>query len=73
MTYGKYNNTREFTPSANILDPMPKALRFDTEESITLQAANSSVPVTINVIAGEILPVQTLKVIEASTVAHGLA
>lgn len=81
MTYGKYNNTtatpaREMfliTPSASILSPMPKALRADTEGTITFQAVDSATTVTVNVLPGEILPVQVLKVTAATATVHGLA
>ena len=81
MTYGKYNNTpstpaREFfliTPSANILNPAPKALRADTAGTITFQAIDSSASVTVNVLEGEILPVQAIKVTAATATVHGLA
>jgi hypothetical protein len=81
MTYGKYNNTtstpaREFfliTPSASILEPAPKALRADTEGTITFQAVDSPNTVTVNVLPGEILPVQVLKVTAATATVHGLA
>lgn len=80
MTYGKYNNTtstpaREFfliTPSADILDPAPKALRADSVGTITFQAVDSATTVTVNVQAGEILPVQAIKVTAATATVHGL-
>lgn len=81
MTYGKYNNTtatpaREFfliTPSANIISPQPKAIRADTEGTITFQAVDSTSTVTVNVLPGEILPVQVLRVTAATATVHGLA
>ena len=81
MSYGKYNNTtatpaREMfliTPSANILNPTPKALRANTAGTITFQALDSSSTVTVNVLPGEILPVQVLRVTAATATVHGLA
>ena len=81
MTYGKYNNTtstpaREMfiiTPSGNIITPQPKALRADSAGTITLQAVDSDSTVTVNVLAGEILPVQVLKVTSATATVHGFA
>lgn len=81
MTYGKYNNTtatpaREMfliTPGAGILTNLPKALRADTAGTITFQAVDSATTVTLNVAAGEIIPVQALRVTAATVVVHGLA
>ncbi|WP_408585894.1 hypothetical protein [Novosphingobium sp.] len=65
------------TPHAtNQVDPLPKAIRADGAGTITLQAADSVSDVTINVVAGEVVPVRA-RFVRASgtTVAtiHGLA
>ena len=78
--YGRYNNTTStpardmflITPSPEVMYPRPKALRADGTGSITFQAIDSASLVTINVSAGEIIPVQVLKVTAATTVVHGL-
>ncbi len=80
-TYSKYNNgvsdpAREvflITPSANILDPVPKAIRADTAGTVTFVAADSTTSVTLNVVAGEILPVRPKLITASTAVIHGFA
>nr|WP_292960571.1 hypothetical protein [Novosphingobium sp. UBA1939] len=59
-------------PSGNELAVLPKAIRADTAGSVTLQAAGDTVPVTINMVAGEILPIRARLVTAATATLHGL-
>lgn len=61
------------TPGANPIDPLPKALRANGAGTITLVAVDSAEAVTIDVVAGEIVPVRAEKVTAATVVIHGLA
>lgn len=59
----------------NVLDPIPKALRFDAAGAVTLRAMQSSVDVVINVAAGEVLAVRAILVKDTGSdaiVIHGL-
>lgn len=65
------------TPHAtNEVSPIPKAIRADTSGTICFRAVDSSIDVTVNVAAGEIIPVRALYVRATGTTVstiHGLA
>jgi hypothetical protein len=65
------------TPHAtNEVDPVPKAIRADGAGTIALRAVGSAADVTINVAAGEVIPVRALFIRATGTtvsVIHGLA
>lgn len=57
------------------VDPIPKALRFDAAGVVKLRAIDSSADATINVAAGEVLPVRVKLIYDTgsdSIVIHGL-
>lgn len=62
--------------ATNEIDPLPKAIRADSAGTITLQAVESTTDVTINVVAGEVVPVRA-RFIRSSgttvTLIHGMA
>lgn len=58
------------------VDPLPKAIRADSDGTVTLRAADSAADVTVTMAAGEILPVRARHIrANGTTVAaiHGLA
>jgi hypothetical protein len=61
------------TPSATPLDPPTRAIRADAAGSVTLRAVNSATAVTVNMVAGEILPVRAAVVSAATMTVHGIA
>lgn len=80
--YGKYSDTtstpaREMfviTASSAPLNPLPKALRADSDGTVTLKAVDSTTPVTISVQAGELILVRASHVTAFTVTAlHGLA
>lgn len=60
---------------SNQVLPLPKALRADTDGSVTLRAVDSAQDVTISVVAGDRLDVRARYVRAAGTTAilHGFA
>lgn len=64
------------TPHAtNEVDPLPKAIRADTAGTVALRSIDATADVTINMAAGEVLPVRAQFIRAAGTTAtvHGLA
>jgi len=61
------------TPGPNPIDPLPKAIRANAAGSITLQAVESDAPVTLDMAAGETLPVRAVLVTAAGMLIHGYA
>lgn len=61
------------TPSATPIDPPPRAIRADAGGSVTLTSIESVSSVTVNMTAGEILPVRVRTVTAASMTVHGIA
>jgi len=61
------------TPSATPIDPPPRAIRADAGGSVTLTSIGSVSSVTVNMAAGEILPVRVRTVTAASMTVHGIA
>ena len=60
----------------NEVDPLPKAIRADSDGTVTLRAADSTADVTVTMAAGEILPVRARHVRAAGTTVttlHGFA
>lgn len=83
--YGKYGNTIS-SPSRDMflivpsntdpLDELPKAIRANEAGTITLRAVDSIADITINVLAGEIIPVRAAYIRATGTTVlniHGLA
>jgi len=61
------------TPSATPIDPPPRAIRADAAGSVTLTSIESVASVTVNMTAGEILPVRVRTVTAAGMTIHGIA
>lgn len=59
-------------PGPAELAVLPKAIRADTAGSVTLQAVGDTVPQTINMVAGETLPLRVRYVTAATATLHGL-
>ena len=58
------------------VDPLPKAIRADSDGTVALRAADSDTDVTVTMAAGEILPVRARHIRAAGTTVtaiHGLA
>lgn len=58
------------------VDPLPKAIRADSDGTVTLRAVEGTADVTLTMTAGEILPVRALHVRASGTTVtalHGLA
>ena len=58
------------------IDPLPKAIRADSDGTVALRAADSDTDVTVTMAAGEILPVRARHIRAAGTTVtaiHGLA
>lgn len=51
----------------NAIDPLPKALRFDSDGDVVLRAVDSDADVTITVRAGEELAVRALHIRASGT------
>lgn len=70
-------NVFAITPhDINEVSPIPKAIRADADGAVTFRAVDSSADVTLNMVAGEVLPVRVQYLRDTGTDAitvHGLA
>lgn len=82
--YGRFPNDTTISPARRmwLITPdddtpvarLPKAIRADSDGVVVLLAVDSDVSVTINVVAGEQLPVRVSHILVGTTATlHGLA